>query len=257
MFLHQHLDAVSVSLLEVFAGEHLSGFTDADQVVIEEQHTVKTGGSQFEVMQRQKHRDPLILQRVQYSEEFLLRGGIQTGDRFIHQQKVGLLGQGAGDEHALLLAARQSPDLQPCQGVQPHRRQRLRHVRAVGGAGPAQQPDASDAAHHHNVGDADREAPVHLSALRDGSGLYALLWRLLVQPFGNSPGGLLPNPFGSGRVSFRTYLSLLNFKANHRKTLTGHRAHSLSIEQQRHLNTHSLLPREHYDLAVLQRRRAC
>jgi phosphatidylserine/phosphatidylglycerophosphate/cardiolipin synthase-like enzyme len=58
-----------------------------------------------------------------------------------------------------------------------------------------------------------------LSALRDGSGLYALLWRLLVQPFGNSPGGVLPNPFGAGRVSFRTYLSLLNFKANHRKVV--------------------------------------
>jgi phosphatidylserine/phosphatidylglycerophosphate/cardiolipin synthase-like enzyme len=58
-----------------------------------------------------------------------------------------------------------------------------------------------------------------LSALRDGSGLYALLWRLLVEPFGNSPGGLLPNPMGAGRVSFRTYLSLLNFKANHRKVV--------------------------------------
>jgi phosphatidylserine/phosphatidylglycerophosphate/cardiolipin synthase-like enzyme len=58
-----------------------------------------------------------------------------------------------------------------------------------------------------------------LAELRDGSGLYALLWRLLVQPFGNSPGGLLPNPLGPGRVSLRTYLSLLNFKANHRKVV--------------------------------------
>ncbi len=59
----------------------------------------------------------------------------------------------------------------------------------------------------------------NLDELRDGSGLYALLWRLLVRPFGNSPGGLLPNPFGPGRVSLRTYLSLLNFKANHRKVI--------------------------------------
>ena len=58
-----------------------------------------------------------------------------------------------------------------------------------------------------------------LSELRDGSGVYALLWRLLVQPFGNSPGGLMPNPFGEGRVPLRTYLSLLNFKANHRKVI--------------------------------------
>lgn len=58
-----------------------------------------------------------------------------------------------------------------------------------------------------------------LSKLRDSNPLYSSIWRLFIQPWGNSPGGILPSPFGPERVSLRSYLSLLNFKANHRKVL--------------------------------------
>ena len=58
-----------------------------------------------------------------------------------------------------------------------------------------------------------------LHKLRDSNLLYSPVWRLFFQWFGNSRGGFLPNPF-SGKeegVSLRSYLELLNFKANHRK----------------------------------------
>lgn len=59
-----------------------------------------------------------------------------------------------------------------------------------------------------------------LGPLRDSNPLYSAFWRLFLQPFGNSENGdLLPNPFGEGRVSLRSYLRLFNFKANHRKVL--------------------------------------
>ena len=58
-----------------------------------------------------------------------------------------------------------------------------------------------------------------LDALRDSNPVYSLFWRVFVRPLGNGEGDLLPNPFGEGRVSLRSYLRLLNFKANHRKTL--------------------------------------
>lgn len=58
-----------------------------------------------------------------------------------------------------------------------------------------------------------------LTKLRDSNQAYSGFWRLFVQPFGNSEGGWLPNPFGEGKVSVRSYLSLLNFKANHRKLI--------------------------------------
>ena len=58
-----------------------------------------------------------------------------------------------------------------------------------------------------------------LELLRDSNPAYSAFWRIFIKPFGNSPGSLLPNPFGKGRVSLRSYLAMLNFKANHRKLI--------------------------------------
>ncbi len=59
-----------------------------------------------------------------------------------------------------------------------------------------------------------------LRALRDSNPAWSAAWRICCQWFGNSPhGGWLPNPVGDTPVTLRTYLALLNFKANHRKTL--------------------------------------
>ena len=66
-----------------------------------------------------------------------------------------------------------------------------------------------------------------LDVLRDSNPVYSLFWRIFVRPFGNAEGDLMPNPFGPGRVSLRSYLSLLNFKANHRKTIVADRGESL------------------------------
>ena len=65
-----------------------------------------------------------------------------------------------------------------------------------------------------------RVATCDLTPGRDPNPSWAALWRLLFRALGNSPrGGWLPNPLGSGRVTLRTYLTLLNLNANHRKTL--------------------------------------
>jgi len=58
-----------------------------------------------------------------------------------------------------------------------------------------------------------------LEALQDSNPLWSGLWRIFIAPWGNASGTILPNPFGDGRVSLRSYLALLNFKANHRKLL--------------------------------------
>ncbi len=61
-----------------------------------------------------------------------------------------------------------------------------------------------------------------LKKLRDSNPLYSAWWRLgprwLSRP---APGGRFPNPFSpeGPRVGIRSWLSLLNFKANHRKIL--------------------------------------
>jgi phosphatidylserine/phosphatidylglycerophosphate/cardiolipin synthase-like enzyme len=57
----------------------------------------------------------------------------------------------------------------------------------------------------------------HLPTLRDSNPLYSSIWRTFLAHWGNSSGGWLPNPIGEGRVTLRSYLTLMNFKANHRK----------------------------------------
>ena len=59
-----------------------------------------------------------------------------------------------------------------------------------------------------------------LSRLRDSNPIYSFFWRLLIRPLGNSQRGFLPNPFDpGGKATLRSYLALLNYKANHRKIL--------------------------------------
>lgn len=71
-------------------------------------------------------------------------------------------------------------------------------------------------------------ADVH--KLRDSNLLYSPIWRLFFKWFGNSQGGFLPNPFSSKDkdVSIRSYLELLNFKANHRKVFVSDYGDKLS-----------------------------
>lgn len=58
-----------------------------------------------------------------------------------------------------------------------------------------------------------------LTALPDSNPLWSGFWRLCCRYLGNSTRGWLPNPVGGDEVTLRTYLRLLNFKANHRKSL--------------------------------------
>ena len=59
-----------------------------------------------------------------------------------------------------------------------------------------------------------------LTTLPDSNPSWSVVWRACCQWFGNTAdAGWLPNPVGDGKVTLRTYLTLINFKANHRKTL--------------------------------------
>jgi len=71
-----------------------------------------------------------------------------------------------------------------------------------------------------------RVATTNLRKLRDSNAVYSFFWRLMVKPFGNSPASTVPNLMGPDRVSIRSYLELLNFKANHRKVLIADSGHT-------------------------------
>jgi len=59
-----------------------------------------------------------------------------------------------------------------------------------------------------------------LDRLRDSNTTWSSMWRLFFKPWGNrSGGGWVANPFDGGEVTLRSWLALLNFKANHRKVV--------------------------------------
>ncbi len=59
-----------------------------------------------------------------------------------------------------------------------------------------------------------------LTRLRAPNPVWSGLWQLCCRWAGNrTRGGWLPSPFGTGKVTLRSYLALLNLNANHRKTL--------------------------------------
>ena len=67
-----------------------------------------------------------------------------------------------------------------------------------------------------------------LRPLRDSNPAWSAIWRLCCQWFGNNPGhGWLDNALGTEAVTLRSYLALLNFKANHRKVMVADEAGSL------------------------------
>ncbi len=70
-----------------------------------------------------------------------------------------------------------------------------------------------------------------LRELRDSNPVYSPFWRTFVQWWGNSAeGGSMPNPFTTepAPITLRSWLALLNFKANHRKLIVADRSdHSL------------------------------
>lgn len=59
----------------------------------------------------------------------------------------------------------------------------------------------------------------NLDRMRDSNPIYSKVWRLLFKWWGTAPGDAVENPLGEGRISRRSMLRLLNFKANHRKVV--------------------------------------
>lgn len=70
-----------------------------------------------------------------------------------------------------------------------------------------------------------------LHPLRDSNPAYSSLWRMFIQWWGNAPeGGSMMNPFLDAEagdappITLRSWLALMNFKANHRKVIVADRS---------------------------------
>ena len=93
-------------------------------------------------------------------------GHVQPGERLVHQQELGLLGQRTGDEHPLLLPARKLADLPACQRAHSHLGEALGHQPMIVSPGLPKEADPRDAPHQHHVSHRHGEVPIHLRPLR-------------------------------------------------------------------------------------------
>ena len=124
---------------------------------------------ELEVVRRDEHGDSLRLQRAQGVDEGVPVLLVEAVERLVEQQQARLGGERPGQEAALPLAARELAE--PALGDRPEadRVERPAHRRAVGAAGPAQEPEAPVAALHHDLLEADREVGIELGGLRQES----------------------------------------------------------------------------------------
>ena len=90
----------------------------------------------------------------------MLGGGVEADQGLIEEQQVGFLGEGAGDQHAPLLAAGELADLAASEVGKLDLFQCGRHGLAVGVAGAAQEADAAIAAHHDDIADSSGKVPI-------------------------------------------------------------------------------------------------
>ena len=109
---------------------------------------------------------PAAAELAQRGRERLLAGRVDPGGRLVEHQQVGLAGQGAGDQGALLLAAGQGGDrvVDPVQ--QADIGERVAYGRAVGRARGPEDSAPGQPARGHHLADGGRHAAAGAQPLR-------------------------------------------------------------------------------------------
>ncbi len=109
--LGQHGQPPAVGALEVLGREGGGHRARRHQPHVEQHHVVEVLGHGLEVVVHGHHRAAGVAQLLEQGEDGALGGGVDPGERLVHEVEPGVLGQGAGEEDPLLLAARELADL--------------------------------------------------------------------------------------------------------------------------------------------------
>ncbi len=147
-----------------------------DDRAVHREHLLEALGRAGEVVRGRDDRLAALRLGLEDVHQELLGRRVDAGHRLVEQEQVGLGGEGPGEEHAPPLAAGQAPDLRPQVALHPDLGERVDDRAPVVAAGPADRPEAREAAHHHDVLDGDGERPVDdlgLGDVGDAAGLAA------------------------------------------------------------------------------------
>ena len=107
----KHGQAAAVGALEVLGREGGGHRARRHQPHVEQHHVVEVLGHGLQVVVHGDHRAAGGAQLLEQGEDGPLGGGVDAGEGLVHEVEPGVLGQGAGEEDALLLAARELADL--------------------------------------------------------------------------------------------------------------------------------------------------
>jgi len=105
------------SLSQMFRPKYLFGGAVGYQSSIEQSHEIEALTRQPQIVGGDENRYFLCLQFVEQSQHRLLSPRIHTGEGFVHQQHVGFLRQGTGQEDPLLLTPGELSDGTPGHGL--------------------------------------------------------------------------------------------------------------------------------------------
>lgn len=102
--------------------------------------------------------------------DHVTRGLINGVERFIEQEQAGILDQGSGKQHTLLLATRKLADLATSQAIQPQSFQRLADAVVILLARPTKPAQVDVPTRHHQVDNTERKLPIQVCTLGQVSG---------------------------------------------------------------------------------------
>ncbi len=152
---------------QIGLGERLARGPGGQKDAVDQHDLIAEIGNAAEVVGGDQHQVAALAELAQQFDDRALGLDVDAGERLVEQDDLAFLGQGAGQEDALLLSARQLADLALAEARHADAFECGVDLAAVVLRGDAQEAHVAVAAHHHHVFDEDREVPVDVLALGD------------------------------------------------------------------------------------------
>ena len=153
-------------LFEVARREDCLSGTVRQNRALDQHRAVAKFGHRTQIVGRDQHDAALGAQVAQKADDLVLGLDVDAGERLVKQDDLAVLGERAGEEDTLFLAAGQFADLALAEGGHANPFERLVDHFPVGRRRPSQKAHMAIATHHDDVFDQNGEGPVDLLGLR-------------------------------------------------------------------------------------------
>jgi hypothetical protein len=128
----EHVHRRAVDVLQHRGREHVARCTLGRDANVEAQQPRQVGRHAVEVVGAEHDRQPLVVQAAEQVQHLVTGAHVDPRGGLVEEQHVGAAQQGPGDEHPLLLTARQVADVAPAQVADAEVVERLGHLTALG-----------------------------------------------------------------------------------------------------------------------------